>query len=754
MSRQLSSKEFSAITLPADETSKEISEEPTQQSIIQPKLNFLQQFVDQPHEDDLDTSSKDYLDNLDSFNDGRLSEDASTEFETAEDSTDTSGSASSADIEVLKKTRKSISKLAYQKRKSVKSIVSKKSAKKNIKTKAPPKIAKKSPKPKKKLSQFADRSTLNNDDVRSLSRISRGSGRSISVDGPYRSHSVGNKLPDNSSSVHLFKVIKHSEPVRSSRKKKKIVTHSDDGSSSNSNFSILSMLRGDEIFVRNELMENLVPIPDINELSGVSSFHSIAAQKKLDKPTGKTKPPRAYDTFTFDEYDAQSVYAESVGRATVSSKTTGLHTGFTSLNSLSGSDEVNVTEPRPKSVMIADMTRRLTDLISQKSTHYIVDPDPSTQQTEILESFLQELISRAVTTVEDKVYQLKHSLDKEKLMKQLIASITQFRGVACKRRVLEANLKDHFLRKKEMTYITDENKFDKLNYKRWRKSLFQLDRLLEMQSKTLDQAHNQSIELNEELEATRMDSALKVVHLEHVMRNTLLTKDSFTHLSIYVDDTLRRMAAFRDELSETRLELFNAQHRYADIKFKSDKLENLGGGLKMQDYLNQQAETLALSTKIEDRNKELHRLHQKIKFNMHALAHHKCKAFMERWNYLRLKDEMEKSEERRAHCQQLIYLGKLTHSRIQRDLHKLKTSGSLLFHPSLMADYDDTLMFLEKKRTSVAKLREDLSRLTERIGVAELRLAEDKEDLRISRSLTKTGTAKKAAFVVTGQCVL
>lgn len=566
MSRQLSWKEFSPITLLADETSKEITEEPTQQSLVQPKLNFLQQFVDQPDEDNVDTSSKDYLDNLDSFNDGRLSEDASTDFETGDDSTDTSDGASSADTEVLQKTRKSISKLAYQKRKSVKSIVSKKATKKNIKTKALLKIAKKSPKPKKKLSQFADRSTVNNDDVHSSSRISRVSGRSISVDGPYRSHSVGNQLPDHSSSLHLFKVIKHSEPVRSSRKKKKIVTHSDDGSSSNSTLSIPSMLRGDEIYVRNELMANLVPIPDINELSGASSFHSIAAQKKLDKPTGKTKPPRAYDISTSDEYDAQSVYAESVGRATVSSKTTGLYTGFSSLNSLSSSDEVNVIEPRPKSVMIADMSRRLTYSTSQNSMHCIIDPDPSTQQTEILESFLQELISRAVTTVEDKVYQLQHSLDKEKLMKQLIACITQFRGVACKRRALEASLKDHFLRRKEMTYITVENKFDKLNYKRWRKSLFQLDRLLEIQNKTLDQAHNQSNKLNEELEATRMDSALKVVHLEHVIRNTLLTKDSSTHLSIYVDDTLRRMAAFREELSEMRLELLNTQHRSADIQ--------------------------------------------------------------------------------------------------------------------------------------------------------------------------------------------
>ncbi|TDG46479.1 hypothetical protein AWZ03_007135 [Drosophila navojoa] len=726
MSGQLSSKELSAISLTADEA----SEKSTQPSIVQPKLNLLLHFVDQPDED-LDTSNKDYLDNLDSFNAGRLSDDASTDLDSMDGSVDNSGSVSSVDTEILKKTKKSIPKSVYQKRKTVKPTVTKKATKKSIKTKSLLKM--KAPKPKKKQSQFGERSTtMNNDDLHSLSRNS--SGRSIPS--------------QPSSSLYMFKVIKHPEP----RKKKKYVIHTDEGSSSNSNLSTLSIHRDDEIYVRNELMANLRPLPDINDLTDVSSFHSIAVQRKVDKPTDKTKSSREYDTSIFDEYDTQSLFAESVGRATASSKTTGLNTAFPSLSSLS--DEVHVIDAKTRSVMILDVTKRLTDLSQDDSSHQILETDPSAQQNEILEPFLQELISRAVATVEDKVNQLNHSLDKEKLMKQLISSITQLRSVASKRRLLAGSLKDHFLRRKEMTYITVEGKFDKFNYKRWRKSLLQLDRLLEIQSKTLDQVDSQLIKLNEELEATRMDSALKIVHLEHVIRSTLLTKDSFTHLAIYVDDTLRRMGVLRDELSEMRLELFNTQHRYADIKYKSDKLENLGGGLKMQDYLSQQAETYALSAKIRDRNKELQRLHQKIKFNMHALAHHKCKAFMEGRNYLRLKDQMEKSEERKALCQKLIYLGKLTHNRIQRDLHKLKTSGPLLFYPQLMSDYDDTLVFLEKKHAAVAKLREDLSRLTERLIVAERRLAEDKEEIKMLGSTVKAGTARKGAFVVNGQSVL
>jgi len=124
-----------------------------------------------------------------------------------------------------------------------------------------------------------------------------------------------------------------------------------------------------------------------------------------------------------------------------------------------------------------------------------------------------------------------------------------------------------------------------------------------------------------------------------------------------------------------------------------------------------------------ERNEELHRLHTKINFDVHALAHLKCKEEMCRRTHNRMKAKLLSCMQWKTHFRQQIYQAKLKHNAIIREIYKIKTeNGTLLHYPPLLLDFDKTVDEVRAKQKSVEKLRNTYKNLINRIKVAEVML--------------------------------
>jgi len=123
----------------------------------------------------------------------------------------------------------------------------------------------------------------------------------------------------------------------------------------------------------------------------------------------------------------------------------------------------------------------------------------------------------------------------------------------------------------------------------------------------------------------------------------------------------------------------------------------------------------------------------KINYDVHALAHLKCKEQMCRRTNNRLKAKLLSCMHWKTHFQEKIYQGKLKHNAFARELNKLKHDGTLRHYPLLLLDYDDTVKELQAKREKVEKLRNNYNNLVNRIEIAEQLLESTKKSARASR---------------------
>lgn len=489
----------------AEKPAETLPTEATEDPLHERKTSLLQQFIDQSVKEDEDIAQKHYLDNLDEF----MDEDSEPDEASIE------GSIDSMDMD------------QYHESPSMSSIDSRDSHRASQPKEVKPK-------------QLQIVSPLSND----LDEHSRDNGRS--------------------SGVQL------AQPSALPKKKLLNIIHSDDISenlSINSTLSSASQIQHDYIRLRGSFLLFGVAIPDINELTEGSSSELLPVQKQVNESPRTLIAPKSNAALLSEDYDSDSQNGEHEERTTISSSSV---SNVVSMCSLSDTFKPIDVKRKKLEIDIDFIAERMTELMKKNEVLLKVPKDESDQQlsvsTRICKLFMRELISRAVTYVEDSTGRLSRNLDKHKLAMELVSLMSQIRVEADKKNILDSAVSDHFLRKKQMSFITNNNQDNAFNYKRWQMALVKLDRLLEVQRKTFDLAHSQSLKLNEELEQARVDSDEKITSFEQVVRETLLTNDSFSHLSGYVQDVLKRMRDIRDELSKMRLELLLTQHRFADLQ--------------------------------------------------------------------------------------------------------------------------------------------------------------------------------------------
>ncbi|EDW71215.2 uncharacterized protein Dvir_GJ16240 [Drosophila virilis] len=515
------------------------------------------------------------------------------------------------------------------------------------------------------------------------------------------------------------------------------------------------------IHKRNSMLALLNEIPDIEHLSE-GSYCSLFGHKRSDYD-GHFVPPTwdgGSESSSLKSPEPSLKHQETASAVEkVDEESSSEFVSFDShsllnLDSLSDSvDRFPVSANKVRAIdEEVDVARTLNSIIIRNSHINMVDfynenlENQRRAALEACEYFLDEIIQRVVAYSDQEDVHLRRVLDKDKLIRELIPLMKQFSEEQLFKTTMEQRVTDHFARKKQFVFLKIPKTFDALNYQRLKSSLVELDRLLEVHNQTFDLAQMQSIKLTEELESARIYSDRKVQDFEQFVRTTLLN-DRSNHLAGVVNEILSNMSSFRDELSELRLELLYNQHRLAEMQLKSEVLEDLGDGLKMQEYLSKQSDVLVLGTKIAERDAELNRLLGKINFDVHALAHVKCKEHMYRKVYLEMKQKLEECKRSRRHYRELIYQSKLKHNRFLRELHKIRTSGSLMHYPSLLDDYDKTVEFLQLKRAAVEKLRCEHRRLTQRISTRETKLSKQRSTIRLSGATNLLG---EPLIVITG----
>ncbi|ALC40071.1 CG31784 [Drosophila busckii] len=364
----------------------------------------------------------------------------------------------------------------------------------------------------------------------------------------------------------------------------------------------------------------------------------------------------------------------------------------------------------------------------------------------VCENVLAELINWAVKRSEQHDLKLKRLLDKEKLWSKLSELIELYKDEQFKKQRLELLVTDYMHRKKRFVFIKKSKQFDWLTYQRFLAGTVDLDHKLKRQLHTNRNSQQISSKLREQAEQARLVDEQRIFDFEQVVRQTLLFDDSYEHLKLTVENTLRHMNSFRSDLSALRLILINTQHRLADIHRRSELLEDLGHGLTMREYMAKQSDTQALAEKINDRKNDLNRLNAKINFEVHALAHLKCKEQMCVRTWKRMQHKLKLLESWKRHYRELIYKGKLKHVKFMHDFYRAKNSGSLKHFPELMLDYDATEDALVLKRKSVDKLRQELNRLTRRIRHIEAMTRPSKNTLKNMQQMSSVNLA--ASLVV------
>ncbi|KAL7725733.1 hypothetical protein ACLKA6_018563 [Drosophila palustris] len=511
--------------------------------------------------------------------------------------------------------------------------------------------------------------------------------------------------------------------------------------------------------VRYKLLEMLKDLPDIDELSATSLHSFTRLQLAAEEPEAKNvnegkfvEPVSLFDEIPdtqsfeppskeeYEGYEDHTTESSSWSRSTYGSDDTLMN--LPSLTSLVSEQDL-FTHPPPKVVIQSvskDIIQKMTQVRIKGSQIDIFDTE-DLEQRKIFEGiciqFIDDVIGRVVSKCEEESVRFKRLLDKEKMWHALRSLMDQLSDEHLLHDKLEKATTEHFMRKKRFVFIKTPKQFDSINYNRLKSALIEYDRNLEIEEETNKKVQSQVADLQVELNKEQNTCEQKLNEIEQIIRQTLLQNDNFDHLKSVVENVIKNMSKVRNEVSDMRRELLYTQHRFADMINKSEALEDLGYGLKMREYLTRQADAQVLLLKIDERNADLKRLHMKINYDVHALAHVRCKEQMCRRTNNRMKAKLVNCITSKNELREQIYQGKLKHNAIIREINKLKNDGTLLQYPVLLKDFDNTVDEMRAKRESVEKLRMIHNNLVQRIKVVEQMVKSRKKVARPSKASRK-----------------
>uniref|UniRef100_A0A6P4FRJ6 Uncharacterized protein LOC108053871 n=1 Tax=Drosophila rhopaloa TaxID=1041015 RepID=A0A6P4FRJ6_DRORH len=246
--------------------------------------------------------------------------------------------------------------------------------------------------------------------------------------------------------------------------------------------------------------------------------------------------------------------------------------------------------------------------------------------------------------------------------------------------------------------------------------------LLDSLKNRVDKAkHKYAIQMNSvilDLHSAQSVASITEERLEDTFRHYLVRPDSEI-LRRLVDRELRLMATKRNEISDTRLFLITRKHTLGHILGKITQLETLSDTLSIRDFISVQNEVFALQKKIEERNLELRRMRTQYLMDVHLIRHNREKALALAEKFDLQKTLLKNAIDKQRILRSQLYDVKLERTKMRQQSRELTFQGGILAMPSLMYDFDQTVLRLKEKQDTVSKLKETMKALSRRISQAE-----------------------------------
>ncbi|KAH8366411.1 hypothetical protein KR084_004507 [Drosophila pseudotakahashii] len=455
-------------------------------------------------------------------------------------------------------------------------------------------------------------------------------------------------------------------------------------------------------------------LPDINLLSASNSAEIVEVPNQEGRflPALDAGSYRSRESDSSTDLQVEEEYIENQGLRTCSSEI--------SEGDLTDSDEEIENEVVPLKAPEEDVSECLLS-IRPRTTIFIdsspIDDEVSLANTEVIENFLIVIINEVVEYAERTSVRrgrLGRLLDKEKMLEELSQLVIEYQSEMHRNHGLEKVTTEYYVRRKEFDLVIVPKQIDTIYRERLMSAQVELDNRLEQMKQTELLYHKQIQDLNEELAVARNLNAEKVARFEAKVRETLC-KEGCDHLKQVIDDLFRNMNTVRDEMSHMRGELIYIQHRLQALKNKSEKLENLGNGLRVLEYISNQGSNYALKQKLEDRDLELKRLRERQIHAFHAMAHWMNKKKMNEELLFKMKSKLKTQEQLKKDLRDSLFKEMVQHKLLKKRTTKLKEAGCLMHYPDLLRDYDETENHLGTKRVVVRKLRLEHKRLEQKI---------------------------------------
>lgn len=123
-----------------------------------------------------------------------------------------------------------------------------------------------------------------------------------------------------------------------------------------------------------------------------------------------------------------------------------------------------------------------------------------------------------------------------------------------------------------------------------------------------------------------------------------------------------------------------------------------------------------------EKNNELKKARINHTTNVHFAQHNREKVQALTGQRLEAASQLKSIRDKQQGLRKQLFDAKIKKKYLRKKITELKFKGGLLAMPNLMHDYDNTKQKVKQKRQEVRLLRDQVKRLTERIGEYESRL--------------------------------
>lgn len=223
-----------------------------------------------------------------------------------------------------------------------------------------------------------------------------------------------------------------------------------------------------------------------------------------------------------------------------------------------------------------------------------------------------------------------------------------------------------------------------------------------------------------------------------------------------IDFLIRNLEKKESEVSSQRLDHIKMTNKLKKKEMQLKQREELADGLHLIDFEQLKIENQTYNEKIEERNEELMKLHQKITNTVQVLTHYKEKLqFMESESLIQ-SNKLKVIETEVVQCRDSLTKHKQNRDKLRTEFHKLQQNAGLLgsIGAANNAGHKKSLVLLkdfEERQDETLKLEGDIEDFRKKHGelTLDIKVYEKKiEKVRQATNITAVGTSSGSSTAV------